>query len=326
MKAKTIKSILRQKVDKWCDSIDDLHVRELAQQNTIVTGGAIVSMLLGDYPNDFDIYLRTREATYAVADYYIKKFVKNPPMKFKDDKNTCIPIFLANGYRNKINSYEFWKPEDEKGARLRIMVQSAGIATEEGCEAYEYFEQANPGNAGEFVENAVEIAQNAQADETKPPYRPVFLTSNAITLSDKVQIIVRFYGEADEIHENYDFVHCTNYWQSWNGFLKLQPEALECIINKELRYVGSKYPVCSIFRVRKFLDRGWKINAGQLLKACLQISQLDLLNAEVLEDQLIGVDAAYFNEVIALCQKRMAETGSDRVDQAYLIELIDRIF
>jgi hypothetical protein len=57
----------------------------------------------------------------------------------------------------------------------------------------------------------------------------------------------------------------------------LRAEALESILTKELRYVGSRYPLCSVIRTRKFLARGWTINAGQYVKMCFQISQLDLL-------------------------------------------------
>jgi len=45
MKAKTIKKVLRAKIDQWLETIEDEAVRGLAAKNTIVTGGAIVSML-----------------------------------------------------------------------------------------------------------------------------------------------------------------------------------------------------------------------------------------------------------------------------------------
>lgn len=328
MKAKTIKSVLRRKVDHWCKNIEDEAVRKLVADNTIITGGAIVSMLLNEPVNDYDVYLRTPEAVYAVANYYLEKFKQNPPVTFKGEDAACIPMYLADGYRNPVPTFADWNRNDEQSSQLKILIKSAGVACEEGSDEYEYFEASpDPSNAGEFVESAVAVAEaSKESDPEKGLYRPVFLTSNAITLSDRVQVVLRFYGEADEIHKNYDFVHCTNFWQSWDGRLQLHGSALECILNRELRYVGSKYPVCSVFRLRKFIERGWRVNAGQILKACLQISALDLTNANVLEDQLTGVDAAYFNEVIRLCQKRMEETGSDRIDYAFLIELIDRIF
>src|SRR3546814_2013322 len=64
------------------------------------------------------------------------------------------------------------------------------------------------------IEEAYQETEAAALETSDPTYRPVFVSTNAITLSDKIQIVLRFYGEADAIHENYDFVHCTNYWTS----------------------------------------------------------------------------------------------------------------
>jgi hypothetical protein len=161
-------------------------------------------------------------------------------------------------------------------------------------------------------------------EDGRPQYRPVFLSSNAITLSNRLQIVIRFYGEPDEIHANYDFVHCTNYWTAHNSALVLRPEALEALLTKELRYVGSRYPVCSLIRVRKFVTRGWTINAGQILKMCLQVQALDLTNYRVLEDQLTGVDMAYFAEVLGKVRNTTAD--NETLNAAYLIEIIDRMF
>jgi hypothetical protein len=46
------------------------------------------------------------------------------------------------------------------------------------------------------------------------------------------------------------------------------------------------------------LKRGWNISAGEMLKVMFQISELDLKNPDVLEEQLIGVDVAYFSALI----------------------------
>src|SRR6185437_3482208 len=96
----------------------------------------------------------------------------------------------------------------------------------------------------------------------------------------------------------------TCYWRSENSHLSLPRKALEAIITKELVYSGSKYPLASIIRTRKFINRGWQINAGQYLKMTLQLNQMDLLNVDVLEEQLTGVDAAYFHQVIELARKK----------------------
>lgn len=310
MKRKTIKSVLRRKFNEWAASIDDDALRDLVKRDSLITGGSIVSLLTNEKVNDYDIYFTTRETALAVARYYVAQFKNNPPKKFKDNPDRMINIRVVDDI-----------PKD----RVRIEVKSAGIAGNGSADDYEYFEANDTGeNAQGYVDAATEaLGQAAEA----PQYKPVFLSSNAITLSDKIQIVIRFYGPVDEIHKNYDFIHCTCSWQSGNGELILPPAALEAIINKDLHYMGgSKYPLCSIIRTRKFFQRGWKITAGQYVKMAWDLGKLDLSDVEVLEDQMVGVDSAYFEEVISLLRKHMADTGSKTVDESYLMTIIDRVF
>lgn len=320
MKAKTINAILCKKFESFLASVGDERVREILRQNSIITGGSIVSLLLNTNVNDYDVYLRTAEAAYEVAQYYVKQFEANPPPSFKgSDGQRTVKIYV------------------EREPRVRIMIKSAGVVGEDTGSTYQYFEQIQDAEsagreADEFVERAT---QHTEALDEEPAaklehttekeckkYRPIFLTDNAITLSNKVQIVIRFYGEVDDIHKNYDFLHCTSSWTSWDKKLTLRPEALESILAKELRYQGSLYPICSVIRTRKFLAQGWTINAGQYLKMCWQISKLDLTDIKVLNEQLVGVDAAYFGHLIAA----LREVDLKSVDANYVCSVIDRIF
>ena len=166
----------------------------------------------------------------------------------------------------------------------------------------------------------------SKENKHKDNYRPVYMTNNAITLSNKIQLILRFYGEPEKIHENYDFIHCTSYWKSWDGELVLPSRALEAIINKELYYIGSKYPLCSLVRTRKFLKRGWTINAGQLVKMALQLHDLDLTNLHVFEEPLIGVDSAYFMNFLFLLKEKEQQDPCFSMCSNYLIDLINTVF
>lgn len=308
MKAKTIKRILRNKFDSFTKSITDKHVKKLVKKNSIITGGAIASMLLGEDVNDYDIYFTNKETALAVANYYVSKFKKNTkPMKFKDNSHV-VDI--------SVREYE---------DRVSIVVASSGVATDREINDYQYFETTDPGSpeTEEFIENVCSYTKENKPKE-KDKYRPVYLTSNAITLSDNVQLIVRFYGNAEEIHRNYDFIHCTNYWTSEDGELHLRKDALETLLAKELRYVGSLYPISSIIRTRKFIKRGWSINAGQFLKMAFQVNELNLQDPLVLKDQLIGVDVAYFFELLSIINKEK-ETGRE-LDATYIAELIDKVF
>lgn len=317
MKERLVRMNLARKFDRWVESIEDEPTRKMAKENTIITGGCIVSLLSGEDVNDYDMYFRTKEAAVSVGRYYVAKIKECPPTMFKNG-DTTVDIRL-----------------DVTEDRVKIVIKSAGIAGNAGNQDYQYFEQLPNEEAGdaasEFAESVLQAEglddhadSSVQPPDTEPKkrYRPRFASANAITLTDKVQIILRFFGEPDAIHENYDFVHCTSYWTSWDRKLVLRPEAVVAILTKDLRYVGSKYPICSLVRTRKFIKRGWSINAGQFLKMSWQISKLNLSDPKVLEEQLVGVDAAYFQQLlIALNQK-----DPENVDGAYLMTVIDRLF
>lgn len=315
MKKKIINKIIAAKIKNWTDSIEDESVREAVKKDVIVTGGCICSMLLNESISDFDVYFKTLKTAELVTKYYLGKFAENPP-----------PAFAGGDKKVEI----YYEMHDD---RVKIIVKSAGVAGEEsGKEKYAYFEM-EPSNQEAYVDssfeqiadNEDEISENpeemvkAAGGDQAPKYRPVFLSTNAITLSNKIQIIIRFIGEPDKIHENYDYVHCTNYWTPDEGVV-LRSDALEAILTRELRYVGSKYPLCSIIRARKFIKRGWTINAGQFVKMCMQLNEMDLTNLTVLEDQLTGVDVAYFIQVLDAIREKKD------LSSAYVIEIIDRIF
>jgi hypothetical protein len=312
MKAKSIKGRIHRKISLWLDTVEDKDLQARLKSGVIVTGGSIASMLLGEEVNDFDVYLRNQTLAYDVAKYYVSKFEQKHAKGIK----TALSVVIEDG-------------------RVKVVVKSAGIASEEGTEKpYQYFEGQPDESAAAYVGDVItdpeQIADTYEEiestvlsqEEEDTKYVPRFLTTNAITLSGKIQIVLRFYGEPDTIHENYDFVHCTNYWSSWDNNLALRQPALEALLSKELRYVGSRYPICSLVRLRKFIQRGWRVNAGQVLKMAFQISELNLKDIKVLEDQLTGVDTAYFIQLI----DRLKQKDPEKVDGAYLIEIIDRIF
>ncbi len=286
MNGKHIKQHLNNKIKDWLESIDDEEVKRAIRGNAIITGGALVSLLTGEEVKDYDVYFRTKESLKTVANYYVEKWNK--------ENNTNVSVI-----------------EDEDG-RVRVFIRSEGVAGE-----------------NEDLENGEDYAESAEKkpkEKNKGKYRPKFLTSNAITLSDKIQVVVRFYGEVEELHKNYDYVHCTCSWNCDTNELILPSRALEAIINKELYYMGSKYPLCSIFRARKYIGRGYTINAGQYLKMAMQLNDLNLKDVEVLKEQLMGVDSAYMGMLIDAIAEQKEKNEDFEIDSEYVIELVNRIF
>lgn len=312
MKTSTIKRILNKKLDEWVDSIKDQTLANDVKVNTIVTGGSIASMLMGDPVNDFDVYFTNKETAFAVADYYCKEFVKNNPIKTAEGVHPVEPFAQYATITNCKKQIE---------DRVVIFIKSAGVVTEtmsETGEEYAYFE----GKPEEDLFKFVETITKESTDKAKPKYRPVFLSQNAITLSDKMQIVIRFFGTPEEIHDNYDFVHATCYYDWGNRNLVLKPEALTAMMSKTLIYHGSLYPMASIFRTRKFIERGWRISAGQLLKIMWQINELNLKDMGQLREQLTGVDMAYMYQLLG----ELKDKDISQIDSTYIANIIDKIF
>lgn len=315
MKAKTINAIISKKFDEWVNSITDAETKIAVIENTIITGGCIASMLLQEEVNDYDVYFANRNTTLLVAKYYVNKFKEVTNPKHGDGKT--VDMYVS-----------------EEGERIKIYIKSAGIAGERVENGYEYFESKPTEDGENYIQSVVDSVSELDEKQIANPidnkYRPVFMSANAITLSDKMQVIIRFYGDPNDIHQHYDYVHCTNYWTSKERKLTLKQPALEALMARELIYVGSKYPICSIIRTRKFIKRGFTINAGQYLKMCFQVSNLDLTDLAVLEDQLIGVDAAYFGQLIdglkSHAEKKKDAGEPFTLDFGYLATIIDKIF
>lgn len=329
MKTSTIKHVLNNKLEKWFNSIEDLPLRKKVQEDTIVAGGCIASLLMGESANDFDIYFRSIETAEAVARYYVKVF--------NDTKGSLKTTAIAS-CNPEVKREPRVNIKGETEDRVVIFIKSAGVAGETQSE-YHYFEAMPEAAAEGFIsslapeeqasedflkkplETAEEMREDLRNTKEKKPFRPVFLSQNAITLSDKVQVVIRFAGEPNKILDNYDFAHCMSYYDYFNKHLEVPYQAMESLLTKTLIYKGSLYPVCSLFRIRKFLDRGFRITAGQMLKIIWQLQSVNLNDRKVFIEQLIGVDSAYMGQLISALSN--TET---KIDGTYLAKLIDEIF
>ncbi len=287
-KKKTIIANIREKMDAWIKTLPE-DLQGPVKGNYIITGGAIASMLMGELPNDYDVYFQNVEVLAKLVNYYLSTVMKTD---------------LVSRVEAKV------EPQ-----RVRIVIKSAGIADGDDAnfDNYEYFEMTDGSTIDDFLDG--------RKMNTKQPYRPVMITDNAISLTEDIQIITRFVGTPEEVHKTFDYVHATN-WFTECGGLHLNQPALESILAKELKYIGSLYPVCTMFRMKKFLQRGWTITAGEMLKIAYDIGHLDLDDYSVLREQLIGVDTAYFNQILRILSKE----GSRELDRIYLAELINRVF
>jgi hypothetical protein len=294
MKTKTINKVIKAKLNEWLETITDEKLREDVKNNILVSGGAIASMLLKEDVNDYDVYIQDMDVLVRLAQYYSPgaKTVLDGRLRLDylskeyPDIDHNNPICPFTGEKYVAEKYVMISNLKENQVKLRIGGAGMRIKQEEGTK-----------------------------------YLPVFFSQNAISLQDDIQIVLRFNGNPEQIHKTFDFIHATNYF-TFEDNLVLNKEALESLITKNLVYQGSLYPLTSIIRMKKFISRHWTINAGEILKIMFQISELNLRDIEVLEEQLIGVDVAYF----ALLIEALRSVESSSITPSFINNLIDKIF
>lgn len=289
MKIKTIKKAIIYKLEDWLESITDKDLAKQVKEQLIVSGGCITSMLLKESVNDYDIYLKDINVLINLVRYYCDPLQVRVLDGREKEGYLSELKFDINDEESDINDFE-------KSLRYKNL----------------HPEQVKLDISGEGLRFEVK-----EGDK----YKVKFFSQNAISLSDYIQIVLRFTGSVEDIHKNFDFIHAVNYFTFKDG-LVLNQASLESIVTRELRYQGSLYPITSILRMKKFISRNWTINAGEILKIMFQISELDLKDIKVLEEQLIGVDVAYFSQLIVALSKCKRED----ITLEYISTIIDRIF
>lgn len=283
MQVKTIKKIISRKLEDWLMTIEDSNLRKDVKANILVSGGCITSLFQNLPVNDYDVYIQDMDVLLRLAKYYCP--------------NDVLDVRKREDYLSEIDSaYEIDDNLSEIAVRYKTL------------------------KPDQIKLNINSVGVKMVVEEGKK-YQVSFLSQNAISLTDDLQIVLRFNGTAQQIHKTFDFIHATNYFTFADG-LVTNIEALQCILTKNLKYQGSLYPLTSIIRMKKFILRGWSINAGEILKIMFQISELDLKNVEVLEEQLIGVDIAYFAKLIEVIRT----VNPEKITSSYLSEIIDRVF
>lgn len=310
---KVIKSICRKKIDDLCSHIGkkDLNLANNLRMHCFVSGGAIASLLQGEQPNDFDIYIDDIDTLYNICVYYTEQWNKN---------------HISQKEFNIIKHYMPESEDSEKKTRksVEIQVRSTGIVKDEDIDDQDVIE-SNSLPTKELIEDIDDVKEETK-EEVKEKYVVKCITSNALSLSDDIQIICRFCGRPEEIFKNYDYVHTMQAYVRWNDELLLNTKSLVSIMSKRLEYQGSLFPICSLFRLRKFLNRGWSISSLEILKIAHQISKLNLNDINVLKEQLIGCDYFYMMSFCKALHEWREENPNVEFNSEYMFKLIEDVF
>lgn len=84
-----------------------------------------------------------------------------------------------------------------------------------------------------------------------------YVTENAITLTNKAQIIIIKSGSPETVRSTFDYVHCTPYYSGAKNKLFISRKQYDACINKKL-IVNNQSSVTK-HREHKFIERGYTL-------------------------------------------------------------------
>ena len=158
-----------------------------------------------------------------------------------------------------------------------------------------------------------------------------YSTPNAYSYSkDKIRVqLIRSPHFVDRgiaaLLDEFDFTVCMGAFYFSDEMFCLSDRFLLDLSRKELKFnVNAKYPLSSLFRVRKYLSKGYTISGTDIIKIGLSINNLDMKTYSDLKDQLLGIDTAFLQE---LTDKLMSpEYAEKRYDFNEFMDMINMYY
>lgn len=188
MQIKTVAKSISDKLKDWLSSITDEQLRKEVEESLLVSGGSITSLLLGDPVNDYDIYLQDIEVVKRLTIYYIKG-VDGAELLDGREKEALVKELEKQYIGVTTEGEEAVNRNNSRAISLRNLKED---------QIKLYFPSANGG-----------LKVNENLSDSEKNYTPVFLSPNAISLSNDIQIVIRFHGTPEQIHKTFDFIHAT---------------------------------------------------------------------------------------------------------------------
>lgn len=174
-----------------------------------------------------------------------------------------------------------------------------------------------------------EDAENAIHDINKLPSKRAFFTDNATSFSFvdyhrtlKIQCInnKKFLGEPVDIIENFDLSINKAAYDLVSEELILTDEFIKDNTKRVLsinKY--SDFPIITLHRAIKYIDRGYKLPAYEQIKLALMINKLKMESFMDLKDQLQGIDTLEF----ANLTDALMEVKNDEFNASIAMDLVE---
>jgi len=157
---------------------------------------------------------------------------------------------------------------------------------------------------------------------------PAFISDNAITYSKDgltIQSIQSIMGIPMDIIDQFDYTICMSAYSCKRRYFSFGETFFEDLAGRQLIFnVYARYPISSLFRIKKYLARGYKISGVEMVKIALCIHRLNLSDYNILRDQLMGIDVSLLSALMDTLSSE--EYGAREYDFKKFMGLLDSAY
>lgn len=130
-------------------------------------------------------------------------------------------------------------------------------------------------------------------------FKLVFSTELAQTFSDgkiTIQVITMqdMTCDPEELLSKFDFTICMGLYDFSNSEFLLDSKFLPDLSRRDIIFnINTPYPISSLFRVAKYINKGYRISGLEIIKAALCINKLEIVSYRDVKKQIMGVDTVF---------------------------------
>lgn len=135
-----------------------------------------------------------------------------------------------------------------------------------------------------------------------------YISSNCITFKRKnknstkrwtIQLITRFTGGPYALFDDFDFTITTGAFSFNDNKFYFGDRFFTDIGKRKLVFIGnSNYPICALFRTKKYQARGYSLPGSTVMHIGLSIVRLKINTYKELKEQLLGIDTIYLQNLL----------------------------
>ncbi len=185
---------------------------------------------------------------------------------------------------------------DQAGPLVKSLMQDRGAFIAGGA-VTSVFSSARINDFDLFFPNEASLSK---ALASVPQDGKTVNTDSAMSLiadGHRIQLIKCVVRTPAEVINGFDFTICQGAYDWDDGFLFGKDFFTHLAQRRLVFNVQAEYPICSLYRLRKFIKRGFHLSGIEAIKLGLRIQALELGTYADLRKQLMGIDTLFLKDL-----------------------------